>query len=211
MHGCRDGGKIASVHARLTAPSAERNRGPILQVLTRWLPAKGRVLEVASGTGEHISHFAGALPGLDWQPTDLDAERRASIDAWAEHLPNVSRACQLDAIEGPWPAGPFAAVLCVNMIHIAPPEATAGLIAGAAKALTPGGALILYGPFRREGCAMTPGNAAFDADLRARNPAWGLRVLEDLASSAAIAGFGPPTVEAMPADNLMVRFCKAPA
>ena len=192
--------------ARLSAPSAARNRGPILDVLRRCLPAEGTVLEVASGTGEHVSFFAAALPGLWWQPTDPDAERRASIDAWAAGLPNVAAAVALDAAAVPWSVAEVDAVLCINMIHIAPVAALQGLVAGAAGVLRPGGVLVLYGPFRRAGQAMEAGNAAFDADLRARNPAWGLRVLEDVAAVAGAAGFGAPAVEAMPSDNLVVVF-----
>ncbi len=164
------------------------------------------MLEVASGTGEHVAHFASALPGLDWQPTDLDAERRASIDAWVDGLANVRPALPLDAMAPTWPVARADAVLCINMIHIAPAAATDGLIDGAASVLGPGGVLILYGPFRRAGLALEASNAAFDADLRARNPAWGLRVLEEVAGLAAKAGFGPPEVEAMPANNLLVVF-----
>ena len=189
---------------RLTAPSASRNRDPILAALSRHLPPAGLVLEVASGTGEHVAHFAAALPGLVWQPTDPDPERRASIDAWADGLPNVRPALTLDATMVPWPVREAAVVLCINMIHIAPEAATNGLLAGAASVLAPGGLLVLYGPFRRAGRPMEPGNAAFDVDLRGRNPDWGLRVLEDVAALAVDAGFGAPVIEEMPADNLLV-------
>ena len=165
---------------------------------------------MASGTGEHVAFFAAELPALGWQPSDPDAERRASIDAWAGNLPNVDPAQTLDAAATPWPVTGADAVLCINMIHIAPVSAMHGLIAGAACALAAGGPLILYGPFRRAGQAMEPGNAAFDADLKARNPAWGLRVLEDVAALAAAAGFGEPVVEPMPANNLLVVFPRLP-
>ena len=192
--------------ARLFAPSASRNRIPILQALRPHLPESGTVLEVASGTGEHVACFAAALPGLRWQPTDLAIERRASIDAWASGLANVLPAMPLDAADLDWPLGAVDVVLCVNMIHIAPWRATEGLVAGAARVLPRGGLLALYGPFRRAGRLMEPGNAAFDADLRRRDPDWGLRLLEDVAALAATAGFGPPAVEAMPANNLLVLF-----
>jgi SAM-dependent methyltransferase len=168
--------------AKLSAPAAGRNRDPILQALTPHLPPHGLVLEVASGTGEHVAHFAAALPGLEWQPTDLDATVQ------------------------PWPVSRAEIVLCSNMIHIAPIAATHGLVDGAARLLGPGGLLVLYGPFRRIGRNMEPGNAAFDADLRVRNPAWGLRVLEDVADLAASAGFDAPSIEAMPANNTLVVF-----
>ncbi len=169
------------------------------------LPAQGAVLEVASGTGEHAVFFAGALPDMQWQRSDPDADRRASIDSWAEGLPNVRPALRLDVTATPWPPVRADAVLCINMIHIAPPAATGGLIAGAAALLPPGGPLILYGPFRRTGQAMEPGNASFDADLRARNQAWGLRVLEEVTDLAADR-FTAPAVDAMPANNTMVVF-----
>ena len=197
--------------ARLTAPSAARNREPILQALRRHLPPSGTVLEIASGTGEHVAFFAAALPDLQWQPTDPDPGRRTSIDAWTAGLRNVHPALALDAMAValtplPWHPARTGAVLCINMIHIAPPQATDGLLAGAAAMLAPAAPLILYGPFRREGVAMSPGNAAFDADLRQRDPAWGLRVLEDVAARAAAHGFSAPTVEPMPANNLLVVF-----
>ena len=191
---------------RLTAPSAARNRDPILQALRPHLPASGTVLEVASGTGEHVAYFAAALPGLRWQPTDPVAERRGSIDAWTAGLPNVLPALALDATAAVWPVARIDAVLCINMIHIAPWAAAAGLISGAARVLAPGGLLALYGPYRRADQPMEPGNAAFDADLRGRCPAWGLRRVEDLATLAASAGFGPPAIQDMPANNLLLRF-----
>ena len=191
---------------RLTAPSAARNREPILDVLQRCLPPQGLVLEVASGTGEHVSFFAAAMPGLEWQPTDPDAARRASVDVWTKGMANVRRAILLDAAASSWPVAAADAVLCINMLHIAPPAATSGLLAGAARVLGPGGVLVIYGPFRRDGEAMGPGNAAFDADLRARNPEWGLRVLEDVAAHAAGCGFVAPDIVAMPANNLAVIF-----
>ncbi len=189
---------------RLYAPSFPRNRDPILHALRPHLPSTGMVLEVASGTGEHVAYLASAIPGLLWQPTEPDAERRASVDAWAAGLANVRPALALDAAAADWPVAQVAAVLCINMVHIAPWSATAGLLAGAARVLPDGGLLALYGPFRHAGRGMEPGNAAFDADLRARDPAWGLRVLEEVA--AAAIGFGPPTVVTMPADNRLVLF-----
>ena len=191
---------------RLTAPSAARNRDPILQALRPHLPASGTVLEVASGTGEHVAYFAAALPGLRWQPTDPAAERRGSIDAWTAGLPNVLPALALDATAAVWPVARMDAMLCINMIHIAPWAAAEGLISGAARVLAPGGLLALYGPYRRGDQPMEPGNAAFDADLRGRDPAWGLRRVEDLAALAASAGFGPPAIDDMPANNLLLRF-----
>ena len=196
--------------ARREAPAVARNRDPILAVLRRHLPARGLVLEVASGTGEHAVHFAAALPALVFQPSDPDPEARASADAWARAsgLTNLHPALALDAAAAPeaWPVQRADAVLCINMVHIAPWAAALGLIRGAARVLPPGGPLALYGPFRREGRHTAPGNAAFDAALRAEDPAWGLRDLEAVAEEAAGQGFGPPVVEAMPANNLTVVF-----
>ena len=197
--------------ARRSAPAALRNRDPILAVLRRVLPARGLVLEVASGTGEHAAHFAAALPGLVFQPTDPDPAARASIDAWAAaaRLPNLRPALALDAMAPDWPIARADAVLCINMIHIAPWEATPGLLAGAARLLPSGGPLVLYGPFRRGGSHAGPSDAAFDAALRAQDPRWGLRDLERVAEEAAGRGFGPPEVVAMPANNLTLVFRRA--
>lgn len=191
---------------RRSAPSALRNRDPILAVLRPRLPAAGVVLEVASGTGEHVAHLARALPGLDWQPTEPLPEGRASIDAWAADLPNIRPALPLDVAGGDWPAGPVAAVLCINMIHIAPWAAAEGLFAGAGRVLPPGGLLALYGPFRRGQRPLEPGNAAFDADLRGRDPAWGLREVAAVEALGADNGFAAPELVEMPANNLMLLF-----
>lgn len=190
---------------RRYAPAAARNREPILAVLRSVLPPRGLVLEVASGTGEHCAHFAAGLPSLDWQPSDPDAESRASIDAWCAGLPNVRGALALDAAAG-WPALRADAVLCINMTHIAPWAATEGLLRGAGRVLAAGAPLVLYGPYRRAGVATAPSNEAFDAQLRAQDPRWGLRALEAVAEAAARAGFGTPDVIGMPANNLTVAF-----
>ena len=197
--------------ARQHSPSAARNRGPILDALRPRLPAAGLVLEVASGTGEHAAHLAAALPGLAFQPTDPQPEALASIGAWCAGLTNVRPALALDAAAARWPVAAADAVLCVNMVHIAPWAAVEGLVAGAARVLPPGGLLALYGPYMRGGRHTGPGNAAFDADLRARNPAWGVRALEDVAALAAAAGFGAPEAVQMPADNLLLAFRHRPA
>lgn len=197
--------------ARLFAPAAARNRDPILAALRPVLPAAGLVLEVASGTGEHCAHLAAALPGLRFQPSDPQPESLASINAWCAGLPNVRPAMALDAASTGWPVASADAVLCINMIHIAPWSVAEGLVRGAAQVLPPGGPLLLYGPFFRHGQAPAPGNTAFDADLRARDPAWGVRQLEDVAALAAGAGFGPPHVTPMPANNLVITFRCLPA
>jgi SAM-dependent methyltransferase len=196
--------------ARQYAPSAARNRGPIWSVLRQHLPQRGLVLEVASGSGEHIVHFAQlAGPDLIFQPSDADAQARASIDAWIAEagLPNVRPALALDAAADTWPIGRADVVVCINMIHISPWASALGLVAGAARVLPPGGLLYLYGPYRREGRHTAPSNEVFDRDfLRARNPEWGVRDLEAVAALASEAGFAPPLIEKMPANNLSVVF-----
>jgi len=191
---------------RQHAPAAARNRDPILAVLRRLLPARATMLEVASGSGEHAAHFAAALPGLIVQPSEPDPARRASIDAWCAGLANVRPAIALDAAGAEWPAGPFDLVLSCNMVHIAPWSAAEGLVAGAGRVLAPGGVLLLYGPFRRAGVPTAASNEAFDADLRARDPAWGLRELEAVDALARAAGFGTPEVADMPANNVCVAW-----
>lgn len=196
---------------RRFAPAAARNRDAILDALRRHLPASGLVLELASGSGEHAIHFAAALPGLAFQPSDPLPEARASIDAWATEtgLPNIRPALAIDATAPGWPVTAADAVVCINMIHISPWAATEGLMRGAAAILPPGAPLVLYGPYRRGGAHTAPSNAAFDADLRARDPAWGVRDLEAVAALAAEHGFGPPAVAEMPANNLTVTFRRA--
>jgi SAM-dependent methyltransferase len=190
------------------APAAARNRQPILDVLRTHLPATGLVLEVASGTGEHVTHFASALPELDFQPSDPDHDARASIDDWTGTLglANVRPALALDASAADWPIDRADAVVCINMIHIAPWEAAVGLIEGASRRLAPEGLLFLYGPFHRAGHPTAAGNAAFDTDLRRRNPAWGVRHLEDIVALAMPLGFASPAIVEMPANNLSVAF-----
>ena len=199
------------IDARRHAPATARNRDPILDVLRRHLPETGLLLEVSAGTGEHAVHFAAAFPGLTWQPTDLDPGARASIAAWAREakLNNLRPPLALDAASDTWPVARADAVLCINMIHIAPWAAGLGLLRGAARILPPGGKLILYGPYRQGGAHTAPSNEAFDAGLRAQDPDWGVRDLETVAAEAAAAGFGAPEVEAMPANNLMLIFRRA--
>ncbi len=191
----------------LHSPAAERNRQPILEQLQRVLPASGTVLEIASGSGQHIAYFAAALPHLEWQPTDLDPAAE-SIRGYVSQagLTNVRGPLQLDVTRHPWPAERADAVFCANMIHVAPWEATPGLLRGAAKLLSPGAMLHLYGPFMRGGRHSAPSNAAFDAELRERDPSWGVRDLDRVAAHAADAGFGPPEAVEMPANNLFVCF-----
>jgi SAM-dependent methyltransferase len=195
---------------RLYFPAAARNRQPILDVLRQHLPARGLVLEVASGSGEHIAHFARARPGSTFQPSDPDPTHRASIDAWiaALGLANVRPAIDLDVTAQTWAVGAADAVLCSYMIHIAPWSAALGLMRGAGRILPAGGVLYLYGPYKRGGQHTAPSNEAFDASLRAQNPEWGVRDLEAVAGVAAAQGFGAPVIVEMPANNLSLVFKK---
>lgn len=199
---------------RQYAPAAARNREPILAVLRRVLPASGRVLEIASGTGEHVVHFAQGMPGQRWRPSDPDEAARASIAAWiaALGLANVEPPLALDVCAEDWnlaSASPFDALVCINMIHIAPWEATPALFDGAARVVRPGGAVFLYGPFMREGAHTAPSNQDFDAWLKQRDPRFGVRALEDVADVAAARGFTQEEVAAMPANNFSVVFRRA--
>ena len=194
--------------ARLFAPATQRNRQPILDVLSRVLPGSGRVLEVASGSGEHALWFAQHLRPLIWQPSDPDPACRRSIAAHAAHagLATIEAPLDLDAAVARWPIETADAVVCINMTHIAPWEATEGLVAGAARILPSEGPLYLYGPYRRGGHHTAPSNAAFDASLRGHNPDWGMRNVEDLAELAAPQGLVLSEVVEMPANNLSLVF-----
>ncbi len=194
--------------ARRFAPATARNREPILAVLERTVPPGARVLEIAAGSGEHACFFAERLPVAEWQPTDPDPESRASIDAWRAHsgAARVAPALELDVTARVWPVSRADFVLCVNMIHISPWEATLGLLSGSAKLLPTGGVLVLYGPYRRFGAHTASSNADFDASLRARDPRWGVRDLEAVAAEAERAGFALDEVVAMPANNFSVVF-----
>lgn len=195
---------------RRFAPATARNCDPILDVLGPLLPEAGLVLEVASGTGEHVVHFAQARPGLVWQPTDPSPEARESIAAWAEveGLPNVRAPLALDAAVEDWPVAHIDAAVCINMLHISPWAATQGLMKGAGKRLTPGGLLYIYGPFRRADTPTAPSNEAFDADLKGRDARWGLRMLEDVRAEAESNGLGFEGFVEMPANNLSLIFRK---
>jgi SAM-dependent methyltransferase len=191
------------------SPAAERNRAPILQVLRRLLAASARVLEVASGTGQHAAHFAAEGPGWAWQPTEADAAALGAIDARCRGLPSVRPALELDVLRSPWPpapAAPYDAVYCANLLHISPWATCAALMRGAAAVLGPGGLLLLYGPFLQDGVPTAPGNQAFDTDLKVRDPRWGLRSLAAVEREASAAGLGLREVVAMPANNLLVVF-----
>jgi hypothetical protein len=198
---------------RRSAPAALRNREPIAEVLTEWLPERGLVLEIASGTGEHCAWFAERFPGLEWQPSDIHADALASIAAWRDEagLPNLRAPTIIDAAAPEWPVEGADAVLNINMVHISPWAAALGLLDGAARLLPRGGPLILYGPWLSDSIETTPSNLAFDSDLKARDPAWGLRNLEDFAAEAGQRGLRLIEVRSMPANNLMLLFQKGTA
>lgn len=196
--------------ARLNYPATERNRDAILDVLRGVLPRSGVVLEIASGSGEHIVHFAKAFPNLVFQPSDPEDAARNSIAAWTgtTGLKNILPPVLLDASAKTWPLGNAGAVLCINMIHIAPWSATEGLMRGASRILKAGAPLYLYGPYRQANVATAPSNKTFDESLKSRNAEWGLRNLEDVAALAKRDGFSAPEVTPMPANNLSVAFRK---
>ena len=194
-HCCMDG--------RETATAAERNKQPILEVLARVLPPRGLVLEIGSGTGQHVAHFAEALPALTFQPSEMDLERHASIAAWAAagRLSNVRRPLVIDVTKHPWPVSAADAVVCINVIHISPWEATLGLMAGAGGILPAGGVLVTYGPYLRGGAHTSHSNEAFDASLRARNSLWGVRDIDKLEEVASHEGLALEEAVPMPANN----------
>ena len=196
----------------LSSPAAARNAAPILEVLRAHLPARGRVLEIAAGSGEHAAAFAGALPGLEWTPSDPSPAARASIAAWAgaAALPNLRPPLALDVLDPTtWPEGRVQAVVCINMIHISPWAATGGLMVLAGRALPPGGLLALYGPYREADAPLAPSNAAFDDSLKNRDPAWGLRDRDEVVAAANAEGLALTLRIAMPANNLMLLFRRA--
>lgn len=204
----------ASDAQRLFSPSAARNREPVLQTLQSILPPQGSMLEIASGTGEHVVHFAKALPGWRFQPTEFDEASRQSVRAWIGHegLTNVAEPVALDARADIWgveQSAPFDAILSLNMIHIAPWAAAQGLFRGAGRLLKPGGLLLLYGPFQENGVHNAPSNASFDESLRARDPDWGVRDIADLQRLANENGLTLSQRQAMPANNHILTFVKA--
>jgi hypothetical protein len=201
------------------SPAAERNRQPILERLQPLLPAQGAALEIASGTGQHVVWFAKHLPGWTWQPTEADVRLVAAVDARVQAAGLQSRvrpACSLEVCQSPWfpadadPPARFDLMLCANLLHIAPWAACAGLMQGAATHLALGGTLVTYGPYLERGVTTSPGNQAFDASLRASNPAWGLRQLDDVAKQASHAGLVLRERHAMPANNLLLVWAREP-
>ncbi|WP_412049374.1 DUF938 domain-containing protein [Hoeflea sp. Naph1] len=201
---------MSSQDQKLSSPSALRNRGPISDLLRHVLPKTGTVLEIASGSGEHVIHFASLFPNLVWQPSDPSPEARVSIQEWVKSkaTTNVLPPLDIDASSPTWPIERTDAMIAINMVHISPRSATQGLLAGAGKLLPSGGVLALYGPYRREGQPLVPSNVEFDTSLRARNPAWGIRLLEDVESLAKQSGLALTSVTEMPANNLGVVFTR---
>ena len=196
------------IDLRQYAPATLRNRDPILGILRDVLPTKGCILEIASGSGEHVVHFATNFPELVFQPSDREPEAPESIAAWVEaaRVTNVLVPTVLDVSQSPWPIAAADGILCINMVHISPWEATLGLVRGAAAILPSTAPFYLYGPYKREGFATAPSNQAFDKSLRDRNSTWGLRDLEAVAAAARSVGFSGPTIAEMPANNLSVVF-----
>ena len=214
-------GRPAIVHGMLRkAPAAERNRGPIIEVLREHLRPGMRVLEVASGTGQHVVAFAEAFPEVTFAPSDADPDARSSVLAWLQQTgrTNVRAPIPLDATLAPWPGeetkadapAPYDVVICINMIHIAPWEATLGLVRGAAAVTGSEGCLYLYGPFHLDGRPTAPSNAAFDQSLRARDPSWGVRDLGEVQREAARFGWELHDRVSMPANNFSLIFRKRP-
>ncbi|HYI63750.1 MAG TPA: DUF938 domain-containing protein [Allosphingosinicella sp.] len=195
---------------RRSAPHVARNAGPIVELLWDVLPARGLVLELASGTGEHVLHFAREFPKLLWQPSDPEPGALRSIEAWRAEagLFNLLPAVSLDARAADWPVARADAVLAINMVHISPWAATAGLMRGAGRLLAEGAPLYLYGAYRQAGVPTAPSNEAFDESLKARDPEWGLRDLDEVVAEAEKNGFRLDRVVPMPANNLSVVFRK---
>ena len=189
-----------------SAPAAQRNREPIIEVLREWLPAEGLVLEVASGTGEHAVAFAEAFPNLEWQPSDVHPDALTSIAAWRDEcaLPNLRAPLALDASAPDWPIDCADAVLSINMVHISPWASALGLLDGAARILGPGAPLILYGPWISDSVQTVASNLAFDADLKRRDREWGLRRVEAFAAAASERGLALEAQRWMPANNMML-------
>ena len=204
--------EAAAAGKRRSAPAALRNREPIAAVLREWLPERGLVLEVASGTGEHAAFFAQHFPQLEWQPSDVHPDALASVAAWrdASGLPNLLEPLRLDASAADWPVARADALLSIIMVHISPWASALGLIDGASRLLGEGAPLILYGPWLKADVPTAPSNAAFDADLRRRDPEWGLRRVEDFAQAAAARGFELAEVRPMPANNMMLLLRQTP-
>ena len=214
MSGAARDGTLAGMerqeYVKQLSESSERNKHPMLDVLQSVLPENGTVLEIASGTGQHAVHFAANLPGVRWQPSDIDPDLRASVAAWRDEsaLANLLAPIHLDVTADPWPLAAADAVVCSNMIHIAPWECCIGLLEGAARILPEGGILYMYGPYKIGGKHTAPTNEQFDGSLRARNSSWGIRNLDDVALEARRRGLHLIKTVKMPANNLSVIYRK---
>ena len=212
----RQQGRSSAAHERypgwanISYAATQSNHDAILAVLSRVLPSRGLVLEVASGTGEHATYIASHLPGIVWQPSDPDPSLRASIAAWrdVDGSTNVAVPLDLDARDDPWPITAADAIVCINLIHVAPWAACLGVLGGAGRILPPGGSLYFYGAFRVDGRHTAPSNEAFDRGLRGHDPDWGVRDLEIVAAEAAVHGLVLVETVDMPRDNLSVIFRK---
>ena len=202
------------IAAALHSPAAERNQRPILQALQQWLPAQGRALEIASGTGQHVAFFAAHMPGWQWQPSDAHPQGFDSINAWCAQagVSNVHAPMPLDVLASRWPSASapfdhsFDAIFCANMLHISPWATCAALMQGAARHLAPQGQLMTYGPYLETGVPTSSGNLAFDLSLRQSDPAWGIRQLDDVLQQARLAGLQLRQRVPMPALNLLLVF-----
>jgi hypothetical protein len=196
----------AATGARRSAPAALRNRQAIAEVLRQWLPRSGLVLEIASGSGEHAIYFAECFPDLEWQPSDVHPDALSSIAAWRAEAgrTNVRPPLILDASSPDWPIYRADALLSINMVHISPWASALGLLDGAARLLSPGGPLIMYGPWPKNDIPTAASNRDFDADLKRRDPQWGLRRVEDFAAESEKRGLRLEATSAMPANNLML-------
>jgi hypothetical protein len=196
---------------RRSAPAALRNREPIAEVLSEWLPESGLVLEIASGSGEHVVYFAERFPALEWQPSDIHPDALSSIAAWRAQagLANVRAPFAMDAASIHWPIDRATAILSINMVHISPWKSALGLLDGAARLLEPGAPLIMYGPWLKADIPTAPSNLDFDADLKRRDPEWGLRKVEEFATESEARGLRLEATRVMPANNLMLLFRRA--
>jgi len=198
--------ETSAAGARRSAPAALRNREPIAAVLREWLPDRGLILEIASGTGEHAVYFAETFPALEWQPSDIHPDALASIEGWrqASGLINLRAPLTIDASKADWPIERVDALLSINMVHISPWASALGLLDGAARILPEGAPLILYGPWFKDDIVTAPSNLDFDSDLKRRDPDWGLRRVEDFSAAAEARGLGLEQTRTMPANNLML-------
>jgi SAM-dependent methyltransferase len=205
-------GEQPPADGRLRGPAFERNHAPIWSVLAPFLQDRsGDVLEVGSGTGEHVVAYAARSPAITWWPSDTHPRHLASVAAWRAHagLANVQAPARIDLLDPGWDAAvptpdPVLAILCINVLHISPWAVTENLLAGASRRLAPDGRLFVYGPFRRDGTHTAPSNAAFDASLRAQDPAWGVRDTRDIAAAAERCGLRIARTTPLPANNFVL-------